>query len=104
MRKFKFLAQFILFITISFSILGQQNEYTGLIKKEVINQREVLVFITDKQQRFEVTGKLNSFIESFYKDKTLKVEGKLKIYSRDEQKARQLDGEIEIKQIIVTIQ
>lgn len=104
MRKLKFLIQLMIFFAITFSMWGQQNEYIGLIKKEQVNQREVLIFITDNQQRFEITGKLTSFIDGFYKDQKLKVEGKIKEYSADEKKAKQLDGEIEIKEIIVTIQ
>jgi len=94
----------ILLIFTTFSLYSQEKEVIGFVKKDKINQKETLIFILDNKEKYEITGKLTSFIESFYKDQKLKVLGKINKYSFEEKKEKQIDGQIEIKEIIVTIQ
>ncbi|GIX41442.1 MAG: hypothetical protein KatS3mg129_1175 [Leptospiraceae bacterium] len=103
MKRIKHLI-FTILIIINFSLYSQEKEIIGLVKKEQINQKNILVFIIENKERYEVTGKLASFIESFYNNQKIKVLGKITPYSDEEKKEKKLDGQIEIKEIIVTIQ
>jgi hypothetical protein len=101
LKKVLYLTTLIVF---AMSIYAQENEIVGLVKKENINQKETLIFILDNNEKYEISGKLTSFIGSFYTNQKLKVLGKISKFSADEKKEKKLDGQIEIKEIIVTIQ
>ncbi len=77
----------------------QDIEMIGTVKKENINSVEVLVFITDKNEKFEVSGKLSSFVKSFYLNKKIKILGAINSNSN----YPSLSGKVEIKEIIVNL-
>jgi len=91
-------------IVFAMSIYAQENEVIGLVKKENINQKETLIFVLDNNEKYEISGKLTSFIGSFYTNQKLKVLGKIYKFNEEEKKDKKLDGQIEVKEIIVTIQ
>jgi len=101
LKKTLFLMMLIIF---AMKIYAQEKEIIGLVKKENINQKETLVFILDNNEKYEISGKLTSFIGSFYTNQKLKVLGKISKFNEEEKKDKKLDGQIEVKEIIVTIQ
>lgn len=85
------------------ALFSQEKELIGTVKIENIDQTQILVFTIDNA-KYEIVGKLAPMIKSFYTNQKLKVLGNITNYQSEEVKQKKINGKIEIKEIIVTIQ
>ncbi|MFN3605474.1 MAG: hypothetical protein ACK4UJ_12270 [Leptonema sp. (in: bacteria)] len=101
MKKLNFIL-IINMVIFLYPVWSQDKEWIGTVKIEEINKVETVVFITDNS-KYEISGKLISMLKSFYLNQKIKVIGNITEFSQEEVKQKKLNGKIEIKEIIITL-
>lgn len=93
----------LIMLILLYPLLSQEKEIIGKILLQEIDKSEVLIFEVSNS-KYEVTGKLVPMLKSFYLNQSIKVKGNITNFPDTEAKQKKLNGKIEIKEIIITIQ
>ncbi|MCS7204389.1 MAG: hypothetical protein NZ853_01690 [Leptospiraceae bacterium] len=97
----KTILSFVLGIALTASLWAKDVEITGLVNREKIDNQEILVFITENNEKYEISGKLVSVINSFYINQKIRVLGNITKFDPKNQKETKLNGKIDIKEVIL---
>lgn len=98
MRKLFFI---ILMQVTALALNAKDVEITGKVVRETLANKEVLILITDSNEKYEITGKLLNFIRSFYINQQIRVLGTITKNPSGNQEGKLVDGKIEVKEVIV---